>query len=282
MIDLHVHSTASDGHSAPEQVVAEAAAAGMTTIALTDHDTTAGLEHAQRAADAYNVRVVPGVEISCHVRGISVHMLGYCADPFDEALAAMWDATRASRLQRARTIVERLSVDVPIEWADVVAITGEDSTVGRPHIADALVARGVVASREEAFAGLLRAGSPYYARYLSPDGMDVVRAVVAAGGVAVIAHPSARRRGRVIDDADIAALAAAGMAGIEADHRDHTAADRSHLRGLARDLGLVVTGSSDYHGTGKPNRLGEFTTEPAALEDLLDRSVSPSRSRPGT
>lgn len=285
-IDLHVHSTASDGRSTPAEVVAEAAAAGLRTIALTDHDTTAGWSEALSAGQRLGVRVVPGVEISAQVGGISVHMLAYCVDPADEALRSMWQATRTSRDARARRIVERLAADVPLTWDDVRAQARQEPTIGRPHIADALVARGIVASRDEAFATLLRPGSPYYARYLAPDGVHVVQAVVAAGGAAVIAHPLAGRRGRVIDDVAVAALADAGMIGLEMDHRDHTAGEREHLRGLARELGLLTTGSSDYHGTGKVNRLGENTTTPEVLSALLAAgeaaAVTPRRSPPAS
>jgi len=274
-IDLHVHSTASDGRSGPAEVVREAAAAGVDTLALTDHDTVAGWAPAAAEAGLLGIRLIPGVEISCQVRGVSVHLLGYLVDPLDTVLTGMWHATRTSRELRARRIVERLAADVPVTWDDVLAQTDDVATIGRPHIADALVARGVVDSRDHAFATLLRPGSPYYARYLAPEGRDVVRAVVAAGGAAVIAHPLARRRGRVVDDGDVADLAAAGMVGLEVDHRDHDDAERSHLRGLAADLGLVVTGASDYHGSGKANRLGENTTHPEALEAILEHAGRP-------
>jgi len=278
-IDLHVHSTASDGHSTPSEVVAEAAAAGLDTIALTDHDTTAGWAEAGAAAERLGVRLIPGVEISCQLGGISVHLLGYLLDPRDAALRRMWEATRASRERRARLIVEKLSADVPVTWEDVLEQTRHVTTIGRPHIADALVARGVVTSRDHAFATILRPGSPYYARYLAPDGIEAVRAVVGAGGVAVMAHPLARRRGRVVGDSAIADNVAVGMSGQEVDHRDQDDAERAHLRALAADLGLLTTGSSDYHGTGKQNRIGENTTTPQALEAIFERAGAAAADR---
>ncbi len=270
-IDLHVHSTASDGRTPPADVVAEAAAAGVTPFALTDHDPTAGWAAAADAARRAGVRLVPGVEISCDVRGIGVHLLGYLLDPDDPALLALWERTRASRQGRARRIVERMSADLPVTWDAVLAQAPDGATLGRPHIADALVAAGVARDRDEVFATLLHRTSPYYEPYWAPPADDVVRAVVAAGGVAVVAHPLAGRRGRTIGDDDLAALAGAGMAGLEAEHRDHRPDEVAHLHAVAADLGLLVTGSSDYHGSGKPNRLGENGTRPEVLDEIVAR-----------
>ena len=267
-IDLHTHSTASDGTDAPAEVVRAAARAGLDVVALTDHDTTAGWAEAAVTARRLGVVLVPGTEISCQAGGISVHLLSYLHDPDDAALRAETDRTRDDRVDRARRIVDRLAEDVAIAWEDVLAQVEDGATVGRPHIADALVARGVVTDRDEAFAGLLHAGSPYYVRHYAPDAADAVRLVRAAGGVPVMAHPKAGRRGRVVGDDVVAALADAGLAGLEVDHRDHLPTERVALRGLARDLGLFVTGASDYHGTGKLNEIGEHTTSPEVLEAI--------------
>lgn len=267
-IDLHAHSAASDGTDVPAEVVRAAAKAGLDVVALTDHDTTAGWDEAATTARRLGMTLVPGMEISCQAGGTSVHLLSYLHDPDDAALRAETEHTRSDRVTRARRMVDLLAADVPLEWADVVAQVRDGATVGRPHIADALVARGVVPSREEAFAGLLHSGSPYYARHYAPDAVTAVRLVRAAGGVPVMAHPRAGRRGRVVGDEVIADLAAAGMAGLEVDHRDHLPQERAALRGLARDLGLFATGSSDYHGTGKVNVIGEHTTSPAVLEAI--------------
>jgi 3',5'-nucleoside bisphosphate phosphatase len=264
-IDLHVHSTASDGTQPPAAVVAEAAAAGVDVIALTDHDTTAGWPEASAAARREGVVLVPGAEISCQAEGISVHLLSYLHDPAEPELAAEMERTRSDRLGRARRMVDLIARDHPLTWEEVLARVQPGATVGRPHIADAMVAKGLVADRDEAFATVLHAGSPYYVRHYAPGAERAVRLVRAAGGVPVMAHPLAARRGRVVSDDVIAGLAAAGLAGLEVDHRDHEPAEREHLRALAADLGLLTTGASDYHGTGKVNRLGENLTSPGTL-----------------
>jgi predicted metal-dependent phosphoesterase TrpH len=274
-IDLHTHSSASDGTDQPAAVMQAAARAGLDVVALTDHDTTAGWEQAEEAARRLDVVLVPGVEISCRAGGISVHMLGYLVDPDDPDLVAEFARTRDDRVWRARRMVERIAVDYPLTWDDVASRMEDGATVGRPHIADALVARGHVSDRDEAFAHILVTGSPYYVGHYAPSALDVVRMVGEAGGVAVMAHPLAARRGRVVSDAVIADLAAAGMAGLEVDHRDHLPDEREHLRGLASELGLLVTGASDYHGQGKPNAIGEHLTDPAALAAIESRAAGP-------
>jgi predicted metal-dependent phosphoesterase TrpH len=273
-IDLHTHSWVSDGTEPPAQVVASAAEAGLDVLALTDHDSTAGWDEARAAAQQHGVQLVPGMEISCSTAGgVSVHLLAYLADPASPGLLAEIERSRESRETRARRIVEKLSADVDISWDDVQAQISDGATIGRPHIADALVERGIVADRPAAFAGLLSARGPYYARHYSPDPVEAVALVTEAGGVAVMAHPLARKRGRVVDDEVIEQLADAGLAGLEADHRDNDDADRAHLRALAARLGLFVTGSSDYHGNGKPNLLGENTTAPEVLDEILARGT---------
>jgi predicted metal-dependent phosphoesterase TrpH len=269
--DLHSHSTVSDGTQAPHEVVAAAREAGLDVLALTDHDSTAGWDAAGRAARELGVRFVPGMELSCGTDGISVHLLSYLHDPDDEHLRAEVDAARRSRWHRAERMVELLGRDVDLTWTDVEQHVAEGATVGRPHIADALVARGMVSDREEAFAGLLSSRGRYYVRHYAPDPVEAVRLVVAAGGVPVMAHPLARRRGRVVSDEVIEAMADAGLAGLEVHHRDNDEAGRAHLLELARRLDLLVTGSSDYHGAGKPNRLGENTTDDEVLAEIERR-----------
>jgi predicted metal-dependent phosphoesterase TrpH len=172
-------------------------------------------------------------------------------------------------------MVERMAADgIPVSVAQVRALARDGATLGRPHIADALVESGYVASRDEAFADVLRTGSRYHASHYAPDAVDAVRLVREAGGVPVMAHPFAARRGWTVDDEVIEDMAAAGLAGLEVDHRDHDAAERAHGRDLARALGLLVTGSSDYHGSGKDNRLGENTTDPGVLDALLEQATS--------
>jgi len=271
-IDLHAHSLASDGTDTPAGVVEAAAAAGLDVVALTDHDSTAGWEQAAQAALRVGVRVVPGVEISCVAGWTSVHMLGYLIDPGHPGLLAEFERTRGDRISRARRMVRLINEDYPLTWADVLEQVEDGATVGRPHLADALVARGHVADRDEAFEQILAGGSRYHVRHYAPQALDVVAMVREAGGVPVMAHPRAGRRGRVVPDHVIAEFAAAGLAGLEADHRDHLPAERAQLRVLAADLGLLVTGSSDYHGAGKPNALGENLTAPEVLEAILAQS----------
>lgn len=269
-IDLHAHSWCSDGSEPPAEVVAQAARAGVGVVALTDHDVVTGWGEADLAGREHGVVVVPGIEVSCSWRGISVHLLAYLPDPRDEALRDELARSRASRDTRLRSMVELLAADgFPVSYAEVLERAADEASLGRPHIADVLIDHGRYASREEAFADALAAGSPYYVAHHAPDPVQAVELVVAAGGAAVMAHPFATRRGRVVDDEVVGQMAEAGMVGLEVEHRDHGPGDRAHAGALAARLGLLTTGSSDYHGTGKPNRLGECTTSPAVLEQLL-------------
>jgi 3',5'-nucleoside bisphosphate phosphatase len=270
-IDLHTHSSVSDGTETPGELVASAAAAGLDVVALTDHDTTAGWAEASDAARERGVALVPGTEVSALSRGVSVHLLSYLQDPADPALARVIAQTRDARLHRGRAIVERLAEDLPITWDDVLAQQSPGTVVGRPHIADALVALGVVPDRTAAFADLLSARGRYYVPYYAPEAVEAVEAILASGGVPVFAHPGADGRGRVVPDSDVEELAEAGLAGLEVHHRDHTPEQRARLTALADRLGLLVTGSSDYHGTGKDNVLGENTTAPEVLAEIERR-----------
>lgn len=280
-IDLHTHSNASDGTDRPAEVVAAAAAAGLDVIGLTDHDTTAGWDEAF-AARPPGLTVVPGVEFSCVHSGedgrrISLHLLAYLVDPDDDALQAEWKRLRHSRWSRGRMMVEKLIADgYPITWAQVATLAG-DGSVGRPHIARALVEAGVVHDVDAAFRNLLSSRQPYYVRKADTDVFDALRLIRAAGGLPVFAHPIAHRRGPIVSDQTVADLAAAGLVGIETDHPDHDPDDRAHACALARDLDLIPTGSSDYHGTNKTTRLGAHLTHPESYERLL---ALPSAIRP--
>jgi 3',5'-nucleoside bisphosphate phosphatase len=279
-IDLHTHSTASDGTDAPAAVVAAAAAAGLDVVALTDHDTTGGWDAAAAALPA-GTALVRGAEFSCVVPGppgtadIPVHLLGYLFDRAHPAIVAEQTRLRAERHERLRAMTERMAeAGFPVDVDTVFALLPEGASAGRPHLARALVGAGVVASVDEAFAKLLYTGSPYYVKKVDTPAATAVGMVRAAGGVAVFAHPLARRRGRVVDEQAIAELATAGLAGLEVDHPDHGPDDRALLRGLAADLDLVVTGSSDYHGTNKTTPIGAETTAPAQYEALLARAAA--------
>ncbi|MEP6651554.1 MAG: PHP domain-containing protein [Lapillicoccus sp.] len=272
-IDLHTHSTASDGTEAPADVVASARRAGLDVVALTDHDTAHGWDEAAEAASRLGVALVRGIEISCSRYGRSIHLLGYLVDPGHSGLAAEIGHAREARVSRLRRMVGRMVADgIPITYAQVLAQVPTGATEGRPHIADALVANGTVSNRDEAFVRWLGNDSPYYVRHYAPDPVDAVRLVVEAGGVAVHAHPFGRGRGAGAGDAVIEEMAAAGLSGLEVDHRDHDEAARAHGRELADRLGLLVTGSSDYHGGGKANRLGENTTASEVLAEIEARS----------
>jgi len=268
LVDLHTHSVASDGTQTPEDVVRSAVDAGLDVIALTDHDTTAGWDGAAAAALSTHLTLVRGIEISCQSGGISVHLLGYLHDPVSPSLLAELERSRASRRTRAQRIVQKLSADLPITFEEVMDGVEPGATLGRPHIADAMVTKGIVASRDEAFARYLYAGSPYFATHYAPDAIEAVRLVRQAGGVPVMAHPFAGRRGWLVDESVIEAMAQAGLAGLEVHHPDHDEEAVAHGIRLARGLGLFVTGSSDYHGTGKVNRLGQCTTDPAVLAQI--------------
>jgi 3',5'-nucleoside bisphosphate phosphatase len=279
-IDLHTHSSASDGTESPAQVVASAAEAGLDVVALTDHDTTSGWGEAAASAKHHGIALVRGIEISCQHEEVSVHLLGYLQDPASPGLLAELDRSRESRQTRARRIVERLSQDVPVSWDDVLAQIEPGATIGRPHIADAMVDKKIVATRSEAFEFYLKNGSPYYVSHYAPDPVEAVRLLGEAGGVAVMAHPFARIRGEVVADTLIEAMADAGMAGLEVHHPEHTGPQVRHGTDLAATLGLFVTGSSDYHGDGKPNRLGDCTTDPVVLQRIEDLASGSPVLRP--
>ena len=265
-IDLHAHSNVSDGTEAPAAVMAAAAAAGLDVVALTDHDSTDGWAEASLAARKEGVALVPGMEISCRTHeGISVHLLSYLHDPSHPGLLEEITKAKNARLTRTERMVTLLAEDYPLSWDDVIHHVAPGATLGRPHIADALVAAGVVADRTEAFASILTSHSRYFVQHYAPAPAVAVALVRAAGGVPVFAHPVASGRGRVVGKRTYLEMIDAGLAGLEVAHRDNPEDGRAYLRALAEEHGLFVTGSSDYHGTGKPNLLGENLTSPEVL-----------------
>jgi predicted metal-dependent phosphoesterase TrpH len=259
-IDLHTHSSVSDGTESPAELVAAAVAADLDVVALTDHDSTAGWSSAFVAAEGTGLTVVPGLELSTQLDYASVHVLGYLVDPENAALRAATASIREERLHRAEAMVQRISADYALDWEDVVAQTSPGTTVGRPHIADALVARGHVPDRTAAFESILHWRGGYYRPHEAPLPVEGVRLIAEAGGAAVIAHPGTRGPERVLAGRRMRELLDAGLFGVEVDHRDHSPATRKRWAAIAAKYGLVTTGSSDYHGLGKPNRLGENTT----------------------
>ncbi|WP_019545165.1 PHP domain-containing protein [Streptomyces sulphureus] len=270
-IDLHTHSTASDGTDTPAELVAGAAAAGLDVVALTDHDTVAGHDEAT-AALPEGLTLVPGAEISCRLDGISLHLLAYLFDPAEPRFARARALVRDDRIPRAQGMVSKLQeLGVPLAWERVAEIAG-DGSVGRPHIATAMVELGVVETVSDAFTPewLANDGRAYVGKY-ELDPFEAVRLVKAAGGVSVFAHPLAAVRGQCVSEEAIAELAAAGLDGLEADHADHPPGTRARLHALAGELGLLATGSSDYHGSRKTVRLGEFETAPDVYAEIAAR-----------
>jgi hypothetical protein len=272
-IDLHSHSTASDGTDPPAEVMRRARAAGLDVIALTDHDTLAG--HAEaRGALPPGLALVPGMELSCRLDGHSVHLLAYHVDPAHAGLAEQLHAITTDRLRRARDMVGKLrELGVDITWERVAAIAG-DGVVARPHIARAMVAAGAIARPDQAFTPewIGPGGRAYVSRYaLDPE--DAVRLVSSAGGVSVLAHPGVPQGGWKIGDEAVARLAAAGLAGLEVAHPDHDDAERIRLAALAATLGLVSSGGSDDHGSLTGHRLGCETIAPGEYERLVSRAA---------
>jgi len=272
-IDLHTHSNRSDGTDPVDVLLAHAKRAGLDVIALTDHDTADGWTDGRRAAEDLGIGFVPGIEISCKLNGISVHLLGYLPDPSYPPLAEELRIVRDGRTDRIPSIVARLnSLGVKLTVDEVLAQATGTPSVGRPHVADALVANGTVADRREAFDRFLADGKPGHVSHyaIAPErAIDLVRE---AGGVPIIAHPWGRSSYKIMTQDTIARLVEDhGLAGLEVDHQDHSHESRTALRGIANALGIISTGSSDHHGEGKIDHdLGVNTTEPEQFERLLE------------
>jgi len=269
MIDLHTHTNFSDGTDSPAQLINKALAAGISVIGLTDHDSVSGWQEAT-AALRPGISLVPGAEISCQtLDGISVHILGLLFDSQNVELMKTMEETRMNRHGRMAKIIARINeAGIDITMDDVLEQLADGATLGRPHLADALVKKGVVASRDEAFTQMLHNKSKYYVSHYSPTPEVAIKLIKDAGGVSVIAHPMASHRGRTISSETFGSLIKAGLDGIEVDHRDHSPEEKNQLIELARDNNLVMTGASDYHGNGKLNLLGEYTTLPDQWERL--------------
>ena len=273
MIDLHTHTTFSDGTDTPTQLINKALAVGITTIALTDHDSISGWQEATTALRP-GICLVPGAEVSCQtLDGISVHILGLLFDSSNTELIDTLEKTRENRFGRMEKIIAKINeAGIEISMSEVLEQLSDGATLGRPHLADALIKKGVVASREEAFTQMLHNHSKYYVSHYSPTPEAVIKLIKDAGGVSVIAHPMASHRGRTISLDTFGSLIQAGLDGIEVDHRDHSAEEKTQLISLAKESKLVMTGASDYHGNGKLNLLGEYTTEPAQWQKLEERA----------
>jgi predicted metal-dependent phosphoesterase TrpH len=268
-IDLHTHSTRSDGTMSPTELVQHAIINGITVLGLTDHDTVAGWDEASACVRG-DFQLVLGAEISCLTESHqSIHMLGLLFDRNYQPLQEALEASRDDRIPRMKKMIELMSSDgIKITYDEVLRFQPEGATLGRPHLADALVAKGIVKNRDQAFAEFLANDSKYYVSHIAPTPVEAIKLIRAAGGVAVIAHPYSSMRNTEMTTESFVALKNAGLNGIEVDHRDHGAHERNILREIATDLDLVITGSSDFHGTGKLNLIGENVTSPEHWQQL--------------
>ena len=269
MIDLHTHTNISDGNDTPTELINKAMANGIKTLAITDHDSIGGWQEAVQALRP-GLDLVLGVEVSCQTSdGISVHILGLLFDSNHQELMNTLEKTRENRYGRMEKIIKRINeAGIDIEMSDVLEQLSDEETLGRPHLADALVKKGIVASRDEAFNKMLHNNSKYYVSHYSPSPEEAIKLIKQAGGVAVIAHHMASHRGRVISGQTFGSIIQAGLDGIEVEHRDHTPDEKKKLINLAKEFDLVMTGASDYHGNGKLNTLGEYTTRLEEWERL--------------
>jgi predicted metal-dependent phosphoesterase TrpH len=278
-IDLHLHSTHSDGTDTPAEVVRAAHAHGVRTLALTDHDTASGWDEAAAECAKLGLSFIPGMEFSARrelngQRVAGIHLLAYLCDPHDVALRRETDRIVRERTERGRQIVERLASDYPMNFEDVLA-HAQGGTVGRPHIASTMIDYGYISAVDEFFS-LVTKRSPYYVPSPSVPILDAIALVRGAGGVPIIAHPCGRTEG-IMPREVVLELTDAGLAGFELDHWEHQHADKASavatLRAYAEEFDLIVTGSSDYHGTRKPNRPGDFSTSPEMLERILEQGT---------
>ncbi len=282
MIDLHAHSNHSDGIDSPSELVRNAKQAGVTVLAITDHDTVSSWDEAIAAAKSEGIGLVPGIEVSTRAeldsgRGISVHLLAYLPDPSYEPLMSKLSEVRTSRIERARVMTERLAEDYPISWSEILQFVKPGSTIGRPALADALVRAGVVPDRSSAFSSILHRSSKYYVSEKTLSTKDAIALIGAAGGVSIMAHPlidfPAGASQADLPQDHFEEFIAGGIMGFEVDHRAVPQVAKNWLRGLALRHNLIVTGSSDYHGVGgKENRLGENQTSQEMLDRILDRA----------
>jgi predicted metal-dependent phosphoesterase TrpH len=270
-IDLHTHTRASDGTQTPEELVRAAKDAGLDVLGLTDHDATEGWTEAARTAEEVGIALVRGVEISTKHLGRGAHLLAYLMDPTYPPLLENLRKVLDGRSSRVPAMLERLrQIGIDVDISDVRRVADGTAATGRPHVADALVSLGVVPDRDTAFERYLKPGRPAYVNRYAPALVEMVRIVDEAGGVSVLAHPWGRHGPESMTEASITELAGLGLAGLEVDHQDHTPAEREQLRAIAGRLDLVVTGSSDHHGTGKfDHELGCHTTAPEQYERLL-------------
>jgi hypothetical protein len=268
-IDLHTHSNRSDGTFEPAEVVRRAAEIGLEVVALTDHDTTEGLEEAVAAGVELGVEVVPGVELSAEYEATSIHVLCYWPDVENRELQAELQRLRDDRLRRGEMMVEKLNgLGLPVSFDRVKQIAGTGNIV-RPHVAQAMVEAGIVDSEKEAFDLYIGDGKPAHVGKHALDPVDAVWLILDAGGLCVLAHPGMWGDQTSVPEELIERMAQAGMHGLEVNHTDHDDSQRMHYRQLAERLDLIPTGGSDCHGDRyDPIRLGTSTCDPDAFKAL--------------
>lgn len=273
-IDPHAHTVLSDGTDAPRNLVAEAKAAGLDYVGITDHDTTVGWDEARDAAREFGVGLIPGVEFSAQWQGRPVHVLGLLIDPTNQALQQEFLNAKNSRAERLARMVVNMQRDFPgLSWENVEA-RADGAPMGRPHLADELVDLGYVGNRSEAFKRILSPAGPYWERQRTVSPRVAVELIRGAGGVPILAHPQATKRGRPVPQEVVQEMVDAGLFALERDHRDQEEADRVEVDRLAAYFKVPVTGGSDYHGTGKPNRLGENLTSPEVFAQICEEGTT--------
>ncbi len=271
VIDPHAHTRASDGTCSSTELLEAALEAGLTHVGITDHDTVDGWEEAETAARRVGVGLIRGAEVSATWQGRSVHILALLPNPEDAALSASFERVRKSRENRIEEMVSAMVRDFPKLSFEAVAARGRGGVLGRPHLADELVSLGYVEEWSAAFKTILAPSSPYYVPQDAPDVTRAVELIRGAGGVPILAHPQARGRSRPLAREVIEEMVDAGLAGIEVHHRDHDEAGILAAKQLAKEFGLLITGGSDFHGSGKPNRLGENVTAPEVLAEIAEQ-----------
>ncbi len=273
-IDPHAHTIKSDGTDTPTGLIQAAKKAGLDVVGITDHDTMAGWDEAAEAASAHGIGLLRGVEVSSVYQGHSVHVLGYLMDPLDPGLNTLFLEAQSSRSTRLREMADNLAQDYPlISWESILA-RAQGGALGRPHLADELIERGYFANRAEAFAFVLSPQSPYFVPQRMPTPAEAVALIRAGGGVPVLAHPQSAPRGWTVPEEVVAQMVQGGLFGIERDHRDHEAVGRIEVDRVAKRFGLATTGGSDYHGSGKPNALGENLLGQYILAQIEEQGTS--------
>ncbi|CAB4874244.1 unannotated protein [freshwater metagenome] len=276
MIDLHTHTTASDGTDKPFEMLENASKAGLTVVAMTDHDSVEGWREVRSKRDQIpaGLTIVPGAEVSTRTQlGMSVHIVGLLFDADNAQLAKLLSDTRDDRIPRMEKMIEKLqAAGYQVTMEDVEEVKPVGATLGRPHLADALIKNGIVASRDEAFAELLHNNSQFYVSHWAPSPVEAIKAIAAAGGVSILAHPFAEKRGAVLTFGEVTELAAAGLNGIERNKRDQDEAAHSKIDQLSSEHNLIKVGSSDYHGSARANQLGEEQTPLDLWENLASKA----------